>query len=159
MMRRYKLFLILNAALLFVVMSACSHYEALQKDPVESKRGEDESHNEGENCGSCHNVNGHEAVREGGWWTVSGTVFGKDDDAQKNAVIELWEKPNRQGKLIKRLETDEEGNFYTNQILNFMGGCYPVIKLDNQVKIMPVPYTGGSCNSCHGVSTGKLVIK
>lgn len=156
MNRKYLYFVFLFFA---TVLGACSHYDELQKDPKESRRGEDESHNEGENCSSCHNVNGHEAVREGGWWTVSGTVFGDDDKVQSNAVVELWEKPNQQGKLIKRLEVDEEGNFYTNQILNFMGGCYPAIKLDNKVKVMPIPYTGGSCNSCHGVSTSKLEIK
>lgn len=140
-------------------MGACSHYDELQKDPKESRRGDDESHNEGQNCSSCHNMNGHEAVREGGWWTVSGTVFEDDEDGNPNASVELWEKPNRQGKLIKRLDTDEEGNFYTNQIINFMGGCYPAIVVGNKVKVMPIPYNGGSCNSCHGVSTSKLEIK
>jgi hypothetical protein len=159
-MKRLDLILLFSFTWLLISISACSHYEELQKDPKESKWGEDESHNEGENCSSCHNVNGHEAVREGGWWTVSGTIFGKDDDVQKNAVIELWEQPNRRGKIIKRLETDDEGNFYTNQIINFMGGCYPAIyTLGGQVKVMPVPYNGGSCNSCHGVSTSKLELR
>jgi len=158
-MKRFNLLLLFAFALVFINLSACSHYEELQKDPKESRKGDDESHNEGQNCGTCHNSNGHEAVREGGWWTVSGTVFRDDDKGQDNAIIELWEKPNQGGKLIKRLEADAEGNFYTNQIINFMGGCYPVVKLDNKVKVMPVPYTGGSCNSCHGVSTEKLEIK
>jgi hypothetical protein len=160
-MKRCNLVLLFASALLFTSISACSHYEALQKDPKESSKGDDESHNEGQNCGSCHNINGHEAVREAGWWTVSGTVFKEGDDkGDDNAIVELWEKPGRAGKLIKKLETDKEGNFYTNQILNFMGGCYPVIYTPGgQVKVMPIPYTGGSCNSCHGVSTSKLELK
>lgn len=158
-MRRFNLYILFPISLSLIILSACSHYDELHKDPKESRRGEDESHNEGQNCSSCHNVNGHEAVREAGWWTVSGTVFEEDDKGNEDASIELWEKPGRQGNLIKRLETDKEGNFYTNQIINFMGGCYPAITVNNKVKIMPVPYNGGSCNSCHGISTSKLEIK
>ena len=86
---------------------SCSHYEQLQQNLVASESGDDESHNFGENCGSCHNVNGNEAVLEAGWWTISGSVSTTQGRAQKNAVVELWEKPNKQGSLIKRLEVDD----------------------------------------------------
>lgn len=161
-MKRLNLFILFALALVFINLSACSHYEELQKFPKESRKGDDDSHNEGKNCGSCHNSNGHEAERKGGWWTVSGTVFRKDTDkGHDNATIELWENPYFRGKLIKKLETDKEGNFYSNQIIDFMGGCYPAIyTLNGDVKVMEVLYTGGSCNSCHdGVSTSKLELR
>jgi cytochrome c553 len=137
---------------------SCSHYEQLQQNLVASESGDDESHNFGENCGSCHNVNGNEAVLEAGWWTVSGSVSNTQGRAQKNAVVELWEKPNKQGSLIKRLEVDDLGNFYTNQIINFKGGVYPSITTNNQTISMGTTFNGGSCNSCHGITTTKLTI-
>jgi hypothetical protein len=137
---------------------SCSHYEQLQQNPEESKFGEDESHNTSENCGSCHNVNGNEAVIEAGWWTLSGSVLNSQSRAPQKAVVELWEKPNKQGNLIKRLEVDDLGNFYTNQIINFKGGVYPSITTNNQTISMGTAFNGGSCNSCHGISTTKLTI-
>lgn len=143
------------AALLWV---SCSHYDALQANLIESEKGDDESHNAGQNCGSCHNKNGNEAELEARWWTVSGTVFNSQNGAQNNAIVELWEKPNRQGKLVKRLVSDDLGNFYTNQILNFKGGVYPTITVNNQTISMGSAFNGGSCNSCHGITTTKLSI-
>jgi cytochrome c553 len=137
---------------------SCSHYDQVQANLTESKSGDDESHNSGKDCGSCHNKNGSEAVREGGWWTVSGTVYASGSSVQRNATIELWEKPNKQGKLIKRLVTDDKGNFYTNQFLNLTNGAYPVIIVGSNSKQMNVAFTGGSCNSCHGVSRSTLEI-
>ena len=144
--------------LLVLLGISCSHYEQLMSDPEESEQGDDESHNVGKNCGSCHNKSGNEAVREAGWWTISGTVFKSNGKAQDKAIIELWEKPGKQGKLIKRLEADELGNFYTNQIVDFNGGCYPTINVNGLSKEMGQAFNGGSCNSCHGVTTSKLEI-
>ncbi len=141
-----------------VLWVSCSHYDELQANLTESEQGDDESHNAGQNCGSCHNKSGHEAVLEAGWWNVSGTVYTSQNRAQKNAIIELWEKPNKQGKLVKRLVSDDLGNFYTNQILNFNGGVYPTITVNNQTIAMGTSFNGGSCNSCHGITTSKLSI-
>jgi len=148
-MKKIPLKIIVTLVLL-VALEACSHYEQIQKDLVESTAGDDESHNSGENCGSCHNQNGNEAVREAGWWTVSGTVYNDNNKVEKNAVIELWEKPNKGGRLIKRLYSDDKGNFYTNQIIDFNGGCYPSITVGSSYITMEPAYSGGSCNSCHG---------
>ncbi len=136
---------------------SCSHFEELQANPKESELGGDESHNAGRNCGSCHNVNGNEA-EQAGWWTISGTTFQSNGRPQKNAIVEIWEKPGRQGNLIKRLVADDLGNFYTNQILNFKGGAYPSITLNDKTISMGSAFNGGSCNSCHGVSTPQLSI-
>lgn len=145
------------ATLLALSLVSCSHYEEIQADIEESKSGDDESHNPGKNCGSCHNQSGNEAAREY-WWIISGTVFNSNNNGEDGVSIELWQKPNQQGALIKRLASDELGNFYTNEILDFNGGCYPVIKKGNKIKQMGTIYNGGSCNSCHGISTNKLTI-
>lgn len=142
---------------IIAIVSACSHYEELKSNPKESASGDDESHNAGQNCGSCHNKSGTEAAQEG-WWTVSGTVFKTNGSAQKSATIELWEKPGKQGKLIKRLVTDDLGNFYTDQILNFNGGCYPVVYAASGELEMSSAFNGGSCNSCHGVTEERIEI-
>jgi hypothetical protein len=151
-----------NRIIVLLVFSAfviaCSHSDQVNADSKESGSGEGESHNPGQNCASCHNVSGSEAVREGGWWTVAGTVFSNGTSPQKNATIELWEKPNKQGKLIKRLVSDSKGNFYTNQTIDFNGGCYPSITVGSKTIYMNQKFNGGSCNSCHGVSVGKLTI-
>lgn len=143
-------------AMVFVV--SCSHYDTIQANLIESSSGSDESHNFGENCGSCHNKSGNEAASGNRWWTVSGSVYKSGNNPQKNAFIELWEKPNRQGKLYKRIATDSEGNFYTNQIFDFNKMCYPSIVVGSNYKNMSPAYSGGSCNSCHGISAKTLVI-
>jgi mono/diheme cytochrome c family protein len=153
---RFLRILVLFFLSVFVV--SCSHYDEINADIEESESGDDESHKAGQNCGSCHNSAGHEAVREGGWWTVSGTVFTTAGKAQKNAVIELWEKPNKQGKLVKRLVVDDLGNFYTNQILPLSAGVYPTITVGSNSLSMTQAFVGGSCNSCHGVSRSSLQI-
>ncbi len=153
----------LNRILFFFVFSlvlvSCSHYDQIKADLVESSKGDDESHNTGQNCMTCHNVSGSEAVREGGWWTVAGSVYSSGSSPQKNATIELWEKPNKQGKLIKRLVSDDKGNFYTNEILNIGNGVYPVIIVGSSSKAMSQGFSGGGCSSCHGVTTKSLEIK
>ncbi|MDP1727829.1 MAG: hypothetical protein Q8M15_13675 [Bacteroidota bacterium] len=147
------IFVIVTGVLLF----SCSHYDELQKNPKESGL-EEESHLTGENCSSCHNKNNSEAAREG-WWTIAGSVYKSNGQEQTNATMELWEKPNKQGKLIKMLQSDSKGNFYTNQIINFNGGCYPSIRVGSKsISMDTTQFNGGSCNGCHGVSRGKIVI-
>jgi cytochrome c553 len=144
--------------LLSMFLIACSHYDELTLNPKESKAGDDESHNPGEDCMSCHNKSGNEAASEG-WWTVAGTIFKTNGSAQKSATIELWTKPNKQGTLIKRLVSDDKGNFYTDQILSIKAGVYPVVITAASERKMTSAFTGGSCNSCHnGTTTSKLLI-
>ncbi len=145
--------------LLTVVLVSCSHYSELTKNPQEST-SKGRSHEAGKNCGSCHNNSNPSGESPGAdkWWTVSGTIFSTYTSGQTNAIIELWELPNKQGKLMKRLVTDARGNFYTNQILNFNGGCYVSVTVGNTTKYMSPSYNGGSCNSCHGVSSAQVIV-
>ncbi len=137
-----------------LVFFSCSHFDEIQKDIKESPSGE-ESHNSGQNCGYCHNKEG---ITEAPWWNISGTVYYPNGTPHSNAKIQLWEKQNRQGKLIKSLQSDSKGNFYTNQIINFNNGCYIVLSSGTDT-LMIQTFNGGSCNACHGISTGKIILK
>jgi len=149
--------LIFTSALTF---SACSHKDELLNDPEESKSKEDESHNAGEDCMRCHHDNKNEASEK--WWYVAGTVY---DDKKKDPVsegtVELWTEPAGTGTFIYRLAIDKKGNFYTNKIINFKGGYYPIVIHNNDTFVMPDKVTGSdlnrSCNSCHDGKTTDVI--
>lgn len=130
----------------FLLISACSHFDELENSPKESKAN-GRSHNSGKNCGSCHNSNGNEASSL--WWTAAGTVYNTNGFFLNNVSMELWDGKNRTGNLIKKITSDNNGNFYTNQIINFKSGLYPVLVYGNTVKPMQSEFNGGSCSSCH----------
>jgi len=143
-----------------VGLMACSHYDEIQKNSKESKANEDESHNSGQDCMSCHNKSGNEAASEG-WWNVAGTVY-NDNKLANNVTVELWSEPNGKGFRILNLVSDKKGNFYTNKIINFNGGCYPLIKNGTKTKAMLSVFKGGmSCSNsnCHGGLIDQLDIK
>lgn len=137
--------------LLFVIIS-CSHYDEIMKNGKESTY-KSKSHNAGANCMTCHNGSEYsEAVREGGWWHVAGTVVGGN-----GKDIQLWTGPNCTGELVYKLQIEPSGNFYTAKIVDFKTGVYPVlIKKNGDTTYMSTRITMGACNSCHGVSTDKI---
>ena len=140
---------------IIAVISGCSHYDELQKNAKESVAGDDESHNAGQNCMSCHNKSGiNEAVLDGGWWNIAGTAYQSGSHAREGSV-ELWTEANRTGALIYKLTIDDLGNFYTGKIVDFKGGAFPVLidKNGNIKKAMQSSTVNGSCNSCHGINT------
>jgi cytochrome c553 len=150
--------LIISILGISLFVTACSHYDEIQKNAKESMAGDDESHNSGQNCMSCHNKGGNsEAVREGGWWNIAGTAYQSGRVAREGSV-ELWTGPNRTGSLIYKLTIDELGNFYTGKIVNFRGGVFPILvdKNGNMIKAMQSSTLNGACNSCHGVSTAVI---
>ncbi len=131
----------------------CSHADQLRKYGKESERGSTESHNFGQNCMTCHNQSGNEAVREGGWWNIAGSVISDDSNQPfTNGVVELWSLPDRQGVLYYTLDIDALGNFYTEKIVNFPGDCYPAVvnTITGESKSMDDPFRAGGCNACHG---------
>ena len=149
-------------SLIVIGISSCSHYDDIQKNAKESIAGEDESHNSGQNCMSCHNASGsNEAVQEGGWWNIAGTAFKSSGSYAKEGSVELWTGPNRTGSLLYKLAIDDLGNFYTGKIVDFKGGVFPVLidKNGNLNKAMQSSTLNGACNSCHGVSTPKILFK
>jgi hypothetical protein len=155
-LKKTTIFLSLLLATFFV---ACSHYDELQKNTKQSAAGDDESHNTGQDCMSCHNNSSNEASGEG-WWNVAGSVYSNNNPAN-NVTVELWSEKLGKGFKISTLTSDKKGNFYTNKIINFNGGCYPKVISGNKVKYMDGIFTGNkSCSSsnCHGGTQSKIDI-
>lgn len=143
--------------LLGFIFQSCNHYDEIMKNGEESSVNGN-SHNAGRNCMSCHNDQSNEASEK--WWYVGGTVY--DDDhkvAGTSGSIELWTQPNRQGEMLYKLPVDKSGNFYTQKIINFKGGFYPVfVGNNNKTKEMTTKTTVGACNSCHGVTEEQIEV-
>jgi cytochrome c553 len=149
------LFLLVLIVFISVVQS-CSHYDEVMKNPEESSAGES-SHNAGENCMSCHHSSNNEASQR--WWYVAGTAYKKSNSSKAEGKVELWTGPNSSGELLHTLIIDPNGNFYTERILNFKGGFYPVVvNKQNKRNEMNTKTVEGSCNSCHGISQEKIEI-
>lgn len=154
-MKKTKLIVCLSAVFsLFII--ACSHYDQLQKNGKESKAS-GKSHNAGQDCMKCHNDNSNEASSEA-WWYVAGTVYTASGSINTNARIEIWSEPEAKGYKITSLPADKNGNFYTEKILKFNNGSYPIAISGNDTTYMISAFNGQGCNSCHGLSTDKIYV-
>lgn len=142
----------LSFGLISLLWISCSHFDQLEKNGKESSP-DAESHNAGQNCMRCHNDGKNEASEY--WWNVAGTVFHDDEPDGKAGQIELWTEAGRKGTLLYTLQVDHSGNFYSQKIIDFKGGFYPVFVGDEgkKVKSMTSKTNTGACGSCHGVST------
>lgn len=119
-----------------------------------STSGTSKSHNMGLNCMNCHKAGGPGE----GIFTAAGTVYNSTATATfPNATIKFFTGPNGTGNLVYTLSGDNLGNFYTSQALNFAAGLYPAVQGTTSTRYMSSSITTGQCNSCHGVSTGKIV--
>lgn len=138
-----------------VIVSSCKHSNGDCKGEIKnSSTNESESHNMGKNCLGCHYSGGQGE----GCFTAAGTVYDSLQTSTKpGGAVKLYTGPNGTGDLVSTLEIDELGNFYTGKSINFIGGLYPsVTSKSGKTKYMSTPISLGACNSCHGVSTGKI---
>jgi len=146
---------LLAAILLITAIQSCKH----SKDgPVEniSAHGKNQSHNMGQNCMNCHEPGGSGS----GWFSIAGTAYNNNQSqTQPDITVKLYTGVNRTGSLEYTIEGDSRGNFYTTKYINFNQALYPVIEKDSSVRFMSTSLTTGACNSCHGVSTNKLMIE
>ncbi|MBI3135162.1 MAG: hypothetical protein HYZ14_10860 [Bacteroidetes bacterium] len=111
------------------------------------------SHNVGMDCMSCHQNGGEGEFSFG----VAGTAYQKDTAVPyPNTSIELYTGVHGTGRLKYKLEGDAYGNFYTTKNIHFGDGLYAAISGNGTKTYMTDPITTGSCNACHGVSTGLL---
>jgi hypothetical protein len=121
-----------------------------------SKYLSERSHNMGMNCMQCHKENGG----GDGWFVAAGTVY---DSLLVNtypgATVKLYSGPNGTGTLIHTIEVDTKGNFHTTEAIDFGAGLYPVVVGNIGKKYMSSSISMGQCNSCHGVTTGKIWTK
>lgn len=118
-----------------------------------SKYLSERSHNMGMNCMDCHKEGG-----EGdGWFVVAGTVYDEQlVNTYPGATVKLYTGPDGTGTLVHTIEVDTKGNFHTTEDIDFGAGLYPVVVGNLETKDMSSSISSGQCNSCHGVSTGKI---
>ena len=147
---------------LIILLLQCSHYDELQRNGNESSVGSTESYHFGEDCMNCHHENGSEAVREGGWWNIAGSVYKPDLSGPKtDAKIELWSQQNRSGTLYYTLDVDALGNFYTEKIVHFNGTCFPVVVdlVTGHYEDMHQAFHSEGCSSCHGKTEDVITVE
>lgn len=118
-----------------------------------SSQNSSKSHNMGQNCMNCHKSGGDGE----GWFTVAGTAYDSaGTNTYSNVTVKLYTGPNGTGTLKYTIDGDKLGNFYTTNATDFGSGLYPAVQGNNSTKYMSTSIPHGQCNSCHGVSTGKL---
>lgn len=103
------------------------------------------SHHSGEDCMTCHSSG--ELV-----FTIAGSVFDSiGESTVPNGLIEFYSDIEGEGTLLRFLEVDALGNFYTTEVFNIENGFYPVVIDENgNSKAKNIKTTSGACNSCHG---------
>jgi hypothetical protein len=123
---------------------------------MNSSYNDNESHNAGQNCMSCH----HSGGKGEGTFTVAGTVYNSSGAAvSPNATVKLYTGPGGTGSLVKTIEVDGKGNFYTTGNTDFGSGLYVTVTgSSGNISKMNSSVTSGQCNSCHGSSTGKITV-
>jgi hypothetical protein len=100
-------FLIISGMLFF--QSCEKEHEGCDEDNI-SITGDDDSHNQGQNCMQCHK-NGGEGE---GCFVVAGTVYDSlQTSTVQSGLIEFYTEPNGGGQKMKTIEIDSKGNFDT----------------------------------------------
>lgn len=148
-----------NLLTIILISSLSLMFFSCDKDSGEnetliSSNNDKKSHKHGQNCMSCHRSGGS----GDGWFVVAGSVYDAAlDVANPNGTIRLYDGPVDSGMLIKTVEVDGKGNFYTTENIDFASGLYTsVTSANGNVKIMNSPITDGACNSCHGNGVDRI---
>lgn len=115
------------------------------------------SHNTGKNCMECHKSGGDGA----GWFTIAGSAYDSTQNKiYPNGTVQLATMPGNTGSIVKNIEIDSKGNFYSTESLDFGDGLYvSVLGTKGEQKYMNSKITQGACNMCHGNSTDKIWLK
>ncbi len=125
-------------------------------ETMESSYNDDESHKNGQNCMNCHKSGGPGE----GWFNVAGSVYDTSkENPYPNATIRLYTEPNGGGDLVKTIEVDDEGNFYSTADINFGNGLYTLVEGSSSTKHMLSAVTIGTCNSCHGNTVDNIWVE
>lgn len=118
-----------------------------------SAAGDDESHNNGANCMSCH-TNGGDGE---GCFTLAGSVYEPQTTTPlPNVTLKLYTAAQGGGELRFTLNGDAIGNVFTTENVDYMGLYASLTGPSGTPHYMSTPLSNGSCNTCHGVSTDRL---
>ncbi len=139
----------------FILFTACEKEN--ENETKISRNNSTESHNLGQNCMNCHESGGDGE----GWFTIAGSLYNKSATrGYPNGSVKFTTLPGGDGTIVKTLEIDSKGNFYTTETINFGSGLYVgVFGTNGEQKFMASKVTNGTCNSCHGSSTDKIWIE
>lgn len=153
-----KFLMFFSLSLLFFLINACEKNEN-EKNESKTKISanfDNESHNMGKNCMSCHTSGGNGE----GWFNIAGTVYNENlTTTYPNKRVNLYTQPNGGGTLKYSLEVDAKGNFYSTETIDFGSGLYPSAVGSTTTKYMGSSTTTGQCSSCHGVSNDRIWTK
>lgn len=153
-MKRKLVSYITLGALAAMVIVSCKRDKNCGESNI-SEAGDDDSHNMGRNCMSCHTEGGDGE----GCFNAAGTAYYGSGSTHSNVVVKLFTQPNGQGSLRATIYGDSKGNFYTTDEIDFSGGLYPAVYGESsEVEYMGSTITTGACNSCHGVSEDKITV-
>jgi len=120
-----------------------------------SSNNSNQSHNNGQNCMTCHTSGGSGE----GWFTAAGSVYNTNGTIANGGKVYLYTEPNGAGGLVETIEIDKKGNFYTTKEISFTAGVYPKVESSSgDVKFMGTKLNTGSCNSCHGSSQINIAV-
>ena len=147
---KLKWLLMIPIVLIFVT-TGCNHYDSLNTTQNDSSPN-GRSHNPGEDCNKCHHDNSNGASSR--WWYVAGTAYQINGTAANSGEVQLWTGPAGTGELLYKMAIDGRGNFFTERIINFKAGYFPIIIYHSDTFKMNEIITGldlnKSCNNCHG---------
>ena len=138
-----------------VMLVAQSCEKGEENETKISRNNETESHNNGQNCMSCHKSGGPGE----GHFKLAGSVYDSLLVSPKpNGFIKLYTGPNGSGTLKYTVEVDGNGNFYTTEAIDFGGsGLYPsIVGASGQQRFMGSATITGACNNCHNNTEDKI---
>lgn len=143
---------------LLLVLYACQHEDEdlPQKHEIYSRNYSITSHKPGENCNSCHSVEGTNNYV----FRISGTVYDSTKNSTyPNTFIKLYSAPNGVGNILDTIEVDAIGNFYSSSSIDYSKPVYPVVVDKNGIEYrMSSKISHGACNACHGVLTNRIFV-
>ena len=143
---------IISFALALLMLSAlvsCETEESGEQKNLTSTSVSSKSHNVGQNCMTCH-VSGGSGE---GWFIVAGSVYNSTQTVPYiTASVELRTGQSGGGTLVKSVEVDQKGNFYTTNPIDFGSGLYVSVVGGTTTQYMSSKVTTGACNSCHDAS-------
>jgi len=152
-----KLLLISFILSLYACASGSEDSPSNTVNTVNSGNNTSTSHNFGQNCTTCHQSGG--SAESSGVFTAAGSISG-------GGTVNFYVTNSSQ--LLKSIETDASGNFYTTESINGLlppgspfgttvsGVNVSIVQPGGGIRNMPGVITEGSCSACHGNGQGTL---
>lgn len=149
---RKFLYSFMALAAMFIVFQACDDddddNEGNCGETNISERFSNDSHNNGQNCFTCHNASGPGE----GCFKVAGSLYDTTGNVPRgNGTIKLTTGFQGTGDVVATIEVDAKGNFHTTNDIDWgLDGLHvQVVSANGNTYNMATRISEGSCNSCH----------